>query len=248
MPTALRHSLQFISRCLPAVLPSACALCGIACGDGLCDACQAQFFSRRPARCSQCADRLSHLPDGQTAICGHCLKAPPAFDATMVATDYAAPVDQLVLALKFGGNLALAPLLARLLHEALSVSPSRAARPELLVPVPLARVRLAERGFNQSLEIARHLSPLPGATLEPRLAIRVRETATQSLLPLTERRKNVRHAFTLHSTAPDRIRGKHVGLVDDVMTTGETLGELAAVLKRFGAVRVTNLVFARAVH
>lgn len=195
-------------------------------------------------RCAQCANPLPHAM-AESAVCGACLKQSPAFDATLVAIDYAAPVDQMVLALKFGGQLALARLLARLLYNAL---PADAAMPDLLLPVPLARERLAGRGFNQSLEIVRHLSQRLAIPFEAALAIRVRETAAQSLLPVSERHKNVRRAFTLDANGLGRIRGRHVGLVDDVMTTGETLGELAAVLKRFGAARVTNLVFARASH
>ncbi len=244
MPNVLRQSWKFLRDRLPAVLPSACALCGTVCDDNLCPPCAAQFFSQRLTRCAQCANLLPHAA-GEHGVCGACLKRSPAFDATLVAVDYGAPVDQLVLALKFGGQLALAPLLARLLHTAL---PSSAVLPELLVPVPLARERLSGRGFNQSLEIARHLARSMSIPVEPRLAIRVRETAAQSLLPVDERHKNVRRAFTLDGKQIDRIRGRHVGLVDDVMTTGETLGELAAVLKRFGAARVTNLVFARASH
>ncbi|MBS1186925.1 MAG: amidophosphoribosyltransferase [Burkholderiaceae bacterium] len=238
MPTRLRKTWRSIESSL---LPAACALCGAAATDGVCDGCSTQFFGLRPARCTQCANRLPH--DGAGAICGACLKLPPAFDATWVAADYAPPVDQLVLALKFGHSLALAPLLARLLQATL---PGEEKWPDLLLPVPLAPARLAGRGFNQSLEIARHLSRRLAVPLEPKLAIRLRETATQSLLPLPERRDNVRRAFTLDATAIERIRGRHVGLVDDVMTTGETLNELAAVCKRFGAARVTNLVFARA--
>ncbi|MBS1170365.1 MAG: ComF family protein [Burkholderiaceae bacterium] len=238
MPNRLRTTLRSIAARL---LPSACALCGAAAADGLCGGCEAQFFRRRPTRCARCANLLPHQGGG--AVCGACLKAPPAFDATWVAADYVPPVDQLVLALKFGHSLALAPLLARQLHMML---PPSVDLPQMLLPVPLALGRLAERGFNQSLEIARHLSRLLAIPFEPRLAIRTRETATQSLLPLPARRDNVRRAFTLDGAVIGRIRGQHVGLVDDVMTTGETLNELAAVCKRFGAARVTNLVFARA--
>ena len=244
MPNVLRQSLKFLQERLPAVLPSVCTLCGAVCDDNLCAACAAQFFGDRPTRCAQCANLLPHAT-GEYAVCGECLKLSPAFDATLVAVDYGAPVDQLVLALKFGGQLALAPLLARLMCAAL---PSSAVLPELLLPVPLARERLSGRGFNQSLEIARHLSRSLSIPFEPTLAIRVRETVAQSLLPVDERHKNVRRAFTLDGKNIERIRGRHVGLVDDVMTTGETLGELAMVLKRFGAARVTNLVFARASH
>jgi len=130
----------------------------------------------------------------------------------------------------------------------LRIQADKREQPSLLTVVPLSAQRLVTRGFNQAHEIARPLARALGIPLEPQLAVRVRDTAAQSMLPPKERRKNIRKAFTVAPTAIDRIRGQHVGIVDDVMTTGETLGELAATLKRFGAARVTNFVFARSNH
>lgn len=110
-----------------------------------------------------------------------------------------------------------------------------------MLPVPLTAARLRARGFNQALEIARHVAPAGGARLEPRLAERSRETAPQMDLPLAERAQNVRGAFRCARA----LEGATVALVDDVMTTGATLHELAATLKRAGAVRVVNWVVAR---
>lgn len=194
----------------------------------------------------QCANVLPYANNANHRICGNCLAQPPAFDATVAATNYAAPIDRLVLSLKFGGQLALAPLFAQMLGDAwLRLQKDHSSLPSLLTVVPLSPQRLTERGFNQAQEIARPLARALGIPLESQLAIRVRDTAAQSMLPPEERRKNIRKAFTVTPTAIDRIKGQHVGLVDDVMTTGETLGELAATLKRFGAARVTNFVFAR---
>ncbi|MGV3741280.1 MAG: ComF family protein [Burkholderiaceae bacterium] len=117
--------------------------------------------------------------------------------------------------------------------------------PQVLVAVPLGPKRLAERGFNQALEIAKPLARKLGIPIEKRLVLRMRDTAAQALLPPDERRSNISRAFTLSSHAVDSMQGCHIGVVDDVMTTGETLNELASTLKRFGARRVTNLVFAR---
>ncbi|WP_249222745.1 ComF family protein [Noviherbaspirillum sp. L7-7A] len=176
--------------------------------------------------------------------CGSCLRRPPSFDATVVAGDYAAPLDQLVLALKFGGQLAMAPLFGQLLADALRRLPQQ-EWPELITPVPLGQRRLAERGFNQALEIARPLARGLGLPLAARLLARERETAPQSLLTPGERRANLRRAFSLPQAGPGQVRGRHVGVVDDVLTTGATLEEIAATLKRCGAVRVTCLAFAR---
>jgi ComF family protein len=185
--------------------------------------------------------------DGQNNVhlrCGACLAEARSFDATLVAGDYAAPLDQLVLRLKFGGQLALATLFAQLLHEAALRQPDFLL-PDLLCPVPLGPSRLAERGFNQALEMARPLARMLGLPLHRTLVQRVRETQAQSGLAPGERGRNMARAFTLAPQARSLVCGRHIGIVDDVMSSGQTLDELAATLKRFGAARVSNLVFAR---
>jgi len=177
--------------------------------------------------------------------CGACLDQPPAFDATFAAVDYEAPVDQLVVSLKFGSRLALAPMFARLMRDSLLLAAPQPLLPGVLLPVPLGAARMSQRGFNQALEIARPLSRTLGVKLAPRLAMRLHDTSAQSSLHPEQRRKNVRNAFMISPEFVDRLHGQHVGVVDDVMTTGETLNELATTLKRFGAARVTNFVFAR---
>lgn len=232
---------QLLAR-LSSAVPNCCALCGGAGDDALCDGCRRQFFSLQRRRCAQCA---AALPQATAAsVCGQCLRHPPAFDATIAAVDYAPPADQLVLALKFGNRLALAPLFARMLRDAALRTPGLAL-PTQLTAVPLGSQRLMERGFNQALEIARPMSRALGVGLDATLVARMRDTRAQTLLHPDERRRNIRNAFIVPHHAIERVRGRHVGVVDDVLTTGETLNELAATLKRFGAARVTNFVFAR---
>lgn len=248
MLSVVRHWSQHLLARLPSVVPSSCSLCGISGHDAICPGCHAQFFRLRQHRCAQCA---IPLPETTATICGGCLKQAPAFDATIVAADYAPPIDQLVLALKFGNRLPLAPLFARLLRDALlqpkgqGIALPAHALPTLLTAVPLGAQRLAERGFNQALEIAKPFSRALGVKLDPVLTLRVRDTQAQALLHAEDRHKNIRHAFIVSQHAIDSVRGQHIGVVDDVITTGETLNELAATLKRFGAARVTNFVFAR---
>ncbi|WP_050466711.1 ComF family protein [Herbaspirillum chlorophenolicum] len=251
VPPAKPQKSGWVKRVLariPQLLPSSCALCGDAGRDTLCTPCRQRFFTRQHRRCIQCALPMPAV--GKELRCGACLKNKPAFDATIVATDYFAPSDQLVLALKFSGDLRLAPLLAELIRNAALRSPLPGSDiqlplPTMLAAVPLGRARLQERGFNQALEIAKPLSRLLDIQLHPYLLERVKETQAQSGLPLVARGRNIRKAFVVPYDAMDHVRGRHVGIVDDVMTTGETLNELAATLKRFGAKRVTNLVFAR---
>jgi len=225
---------------LTALLPCGCVLCGAYGRDALCPPCREQFLGAGDVRCPVCAEPL---PDGAAAVpCGRCIAKRPAYDATVVAASYAMPLDRLVLELKFGGRLAHALLFAQLIARAVDAVPGL-ERPALLCPVPLGPARLAERGFNQALEIARPLGRLLDIAVAPRLTLRVQETAAQSKLRGVARRANMAHVFAV----PDRaqVAGRHVGIVDDVMSSGRTLHELAAVLKRHGAARVTNLVFAR---
>lgn len=240
--------LQRLLAHMPQLLPSSCALCGAAGRETLCAPCHKRFYTRQHRRCIQCA--LPMPVTGKELRCGACLKDRPAFDATIVATDYFAPSDQLALALKFGADLRLAPLLASLIFDASRRNPVpgsdvQLAMPTLLAPVPLGLARLQERGFNQALEIAKPLSRMLEIPLNGRLLERKKETQAQSALPVGARARNVRSAFALPFAAMDQVRGLHVGIVDDVMTTGATLNEVAIVLKRHGARRVTNLVFAR---
>jgi predicted amidophosphoribosyltransferase len=145
----------------------------------------------------------------------------------VVAVDYAAPLDGLVLGLKFGARLPLAPWCANLLVEAALARPGWPL-PDLLCPVPLGPRRLRERGFNQALEIARTLAAALGVNLLPRLATRAVETAAQSGVAPRERAHNIRGAFEIAPEMAGKIQGRHVGVVDDVMTSGNTLNELAA--------------------
>jgi ComF family protein len=196
----------------------------------LCAACDADLPRLGMPLCPRCA--LSS-PGG--ALCGRCLAQTPSYDLTIAALAYAFPADTLVHAFKFRGELALAPLLAELLARRIPAS----ERIDMVVPVPLAAERLRGRGYNQAAEVARLLALR--APLELFLCERSRDTAAQSDLPWAERRRNVRGAFVCKRAIP----GRSVAVVDDVMTTGATLDELARVLKQAGATRVVNLVVAR---
>jgi ComF family protein len=224
-------------RLLQLLLPSSCALCGGGCPGVVCAPCRDHFCLAVTNRCARCGNPLA---GGGT--CATCQAYPPSYDATIFAVDYAPPLDHLVLQLKFNARLPLAPWFAELLRDAV-LARSGQPLPELLCPVPLGASRLVERGFNQALEIARPLSSALGVPLHPRLAVRQLDTRAQSGVSPHERAENIRGAFAIED--PDLVEGRHVGIVDDVMTSGSTLEELAGTFKRYGAARVTNLVFAR---
>jgi ComF family protein len=221
------------------LLSPRCLLCATTRGDPLCDGCRADFFDARLHRCRQCALRFD-LASGD--LCGRCLRDPPAFDSTQALCDYAAPVDGLIVALKFGHRLDIASALGRLLAERLLADTAMDAP---LLPVPLAFERQQERGFNQSAEIARMAARASGRRLEDGLLQRVRHRPAQEGLTLEARRRNVRGAFTVARGREGEIAGRAVTVVDDVMTSGSTLDEIARVLKRAGAASVHNAVVAR---
>ena len=230
---ALARLHHFAAR----LLPCRCALCAQADANLLCERCIARYLQPAAVRCTRCAIDMT----GVFSLCGRCASEPPAFDACFAAARYAPPIDQLVLALKFRAQLPLATTFARRIQ---SVVPAQALDGACVVmAVPLSAERLAARGFNQSLEIARPLARAWQLPLVRDACVRVRDTEPQSTLPLKQRRDNMRGAFAVSQR--DAIAGKHVLVVDDVMTTGYTLDALAACLKRHGATRVTGVVFAR---
>lgn len=211
-----------------------CYLCRGDSKGTLCAECHADLpYLARP-RCPQCAS-----PSFGGIACGRCLADAPAYDATVAVFAYAFPADILVQGLKFRGELSLAPLLANEMAGEFGRQAAEAV--DFAVPVPLHDTRLRERGYNQAMEIARGLAKLNGTTVMPDLCMRVRDTAAQLDLPLKERRANVRDAFSCRRA----VEGKRIAVVDDVMTTGATLHEVAATLKKFGAKRVVNWVVAR---
>lgn len=198
----------------------------------LCASCTAELPRTGTHTCPRCA-----LPSPVGALCGGCLATAPHFDATLAALEYRFPTDVLVQALKFRGELSVAALLGRMLAERVADG----ERADIVTAVPLSAARLRERGFNQALEIAREVARRTHFRLEPQLARRSRDTAAQSALPWAERSRNVRGAFA----SGRLLAGETVAVVDDVMTTGATLEELARTLKRAGAARVLNWVVAR---
>jgi ComF family protein len=220
-------TLKKLSRLL---FGGSCFLCRGAAQDVLCPACDADLPRLAAPLCPRCA-----LASPAGALCGRCLAQPPAYDATVAGLAYAFPADSLIHALKFRGELALASLLGGMLSARIPGSD----RVDLVVPVPLSSQRLRSRGYNQSAEIARRLEVR--VPLELSLCQRERDTAAQTDLPWSERRRNVRGAF--RCARP--IAGGTVAVVDDVMTTGATLDEIARVLKQAGAQRVVNWVVAR---
>ena len=221
---------------LAAALPGQCAVCRAWPAQPVCEACVARF-AQPQARCRRCA-----LPVAQgVAECGRCLQSPPPLDACHAALSYEYPWSGLIGQYKFGGQAGWAQSFATLMRSAPWVEPAL-DQCDWVLPLPLSAQRLAERGFNQSLLLARTLAP---QKTEAGLLLRVRHTAAQSELALKDRLKNVQGAFAVEPAEAARLRGRKVVLVDDVMTSGASLFAAAQTLRQAGAASVTGLVLAR---
>lgn len=217
-------------------LPWRCQLCGDPGTDGidLCDGCIADL-PRNTICCARCALPLAT----PAALCGACQRRLPPWDAAWTPFVYGWPLDRLEARFKFGGDLACGRSLATLWRD----TRLPLDRPELILPVPLHRQRLRERGYNQALELARPLARELSVPLRHNVLTRNRPSAPQTELNARARRHNVRKAFALK---PASMLPAHVVIVDDVMTTGATLAECTRVLKRAGVVRVDVWALARA--
>ena len=216
--------------------PSRCAVCGAWPARPVCDGCVVRFA---PAvhRCGLCA---LPLPDG-AAVCGGCLREPPPLDACHAAVAYGYPWSGLVGRFKFSAEPGWAQALAERMAAAAGVR-EELARADLVLPMPLAPRRLAERGFNQALLLAKALAR---DKTECQLLLRLRETDAQAALDRKARRANVRDAFGVEPLRAMEVRDRSVVLVDDVMTSGASLHAAAVALRRAGARRVAAVVFAR---
>lgn len=219
-------------------LPSLCAVCHGWGTQRVCSACVARFADAC-ARCHRCALRV---PDG-VSVCGACLRDPPPCAHALAAVDYDHPWDGLITRFKFHGALDLAPALVQRLIVAFEHS--GLAAPSLLLPVPLSVERLRERGYNQAWELARRIGHRLGCPSDAHLLLRVKHTPHQLALAPERRAANVRGAFAVEPSRLAELRGRHVTLVDDVMTTGATVTELARALVQAGAAEVSVWVAAR---
>lgn len=218
------------------IYPSSCQLCGAA-GEGeldLCRACRLELPYNRVA-CRLCGLPLTGQEGG---LCGSCLQRPPPLDGTIAAFRYEAPLDALLLGLKFNRQLSYARLLGGLLAD--TIEQQCDELPDCIVPVPLHPGRLRERGYNQALELARSLAARSGIAIAQQLVRRVKATEAQSGLEKKARRKNIKGVFAVQGELP-----AHIAIVDDVVTTGSTVNELARALRRAGARRVVVWACAR---
>lgn len=175
-------------------------------------------------------------------ICGACIQKPPPFTRAVCALQYEFPANRLVQAFKYRRQLVAGRVLSHLLCEYVSLQ--EYPLPDMLIPVPLHNLRMLKRGFNQAYEMASYAGRVLNIPIRSDALRRRRNTRAQSGLSRIQRRKNLKGAFYWHGRSKP---GRHVALIDDVMTTGTTLTECATVLRKAGAKRVDVWVAARAV-
>ncbi|WP_235726693.1 ComF family protein [Methylocaldum szegediense] len=217
--------------------PPTCLLCGDTHKEAidLCLGCR-KSLPYNTVACPNCAIPLeTSVPE----LCGNCQKNAPGFHSAFALFRYEEPVRYLIHSLKFGAHYPCARLLGALLAEKLATLNEK---PHAIIPVPLHPSRYRWRGFNQATEIARTVSYRLGIPLDLRSCRRIRPTAAQAELTAKQRRRNVRNAFAVETA----IQHRHVAILDDVITTCATVGELAKVLYRAGVLRVDVWACARA--
>ena len=228
--------LDIIQDCL---FPPTCILCNLDSNNtvDLCEVC-AMHLEKNFYCCYQCGETFESL-SSSPKLCGKCISNPPAYDRTHAPFIYQSGIRDLIQNLKFHNNYKNSRLLGKLLSDSIQ---NRIELPELIIPVPLHTIRYRQRGFNQSLEIARTVSKKLSIPLDYWSCHRKKYTLQQSALSAKDRRKNIRNAFVVSRP----INANHVVILDDVMTTGTTVNELAATLKKSGVSRVDVWVCARA--
>lgn len=217
-------------------LPSQCAVCHRWPSQPVCDDCVAEFAQPVP-RCRTCA-----LPVmGGMQQCGDCITNPPPVDQCIAAVAYAYPWSGLIAQFKFQELTGRVGSFATLMRSAPWVELAL-EKADLLIPMPLSEQRLRERGFNQSLVLARALA---ADKVAHDLLLRIRDTPPQRSLPREERLQSVQGAYAVDPIKIAALRGKRLVLLDDVMTSGASLHAAARALRGAGALHITAMVLAR---
>jgi ComF family protein len=245
--TLLRPVGHWLTGGLDLLLPPRCLACGIeVAGQArLCAACWRGLAFIGPPQCRSCGYPLPHAtPDAP--LCGACAASPPAYERARAALRYDDGSRRLILAFKHADRTDIAPLLGQWLAKA---GAELFADAEVLAPVPLHRWRLLRRGYNQAALLAREVARTSTLPLVPDLLVRTRATPSQQGLGARARLENIgERAFRVHPWHRRRLAGRRVLLIDDVLTTGATVGACTRALLRGGAVAVDVLTLARVTH
>jgi ComF family protein len=218
------------------IRPGCCAICHAWPSQALCEPCVERFAAPVP-RCATCALPLA----GLAHRCGHCLTSPPTWDRCLAAVDYGWPWTDLIADFKFHDQPGWARHFAHLMRATHGMQECLDDA-DLVIGLPLARPRLAERGYNQSELLARALAPYKS---RQRPLLRTAHTVSQKSLKREQRMSNLKGAFAVEPLMSQRLRGSHVLLVDDVMTSGASLQAATLALQQAGVAHVSTAVLAR---
>lgn len=224
--------MKNILTCLYKILmPERCLLCEKLNSGLICKDCT-PYLSWQKNSCPQCG--IYH-PDAK--MCGRCISHPPFFNFTYACFSYQTPVSQWISNLKFQHKLYFAKLFARFLINKIQIDDL----PDLIISVPLHKKRLMQRGFNQAHEVAKRVCKELNINYDARLVLRNKHRIPQAELDYKKRRASVRNIFEMTKS----FSAKHIAIVDDVVTNGSTVNELAKLLKQHGAQRVDIFCIAR---
>ncbi|EKD77068.1 MAG: ComF family protein [uncultured bacterium] len=199
-----------------------------------------------PSRCLLC----DFISDNKKLICQSCFDTLPSYhnsfsnEENIIALfDYQHPISTLIWKLKFRGDLSIAHFFSQCWIEKINSHYANNPFPEFIMPVPLHPARLKERGFNQALEIAKPIGKYFSIPIDTRTCIRIKNTKAQSLLAGDQRKNNIKNAFGLSYS----INAKHIAIIDDVYTTGSTVLEISALLKKSGVEKIEVWCCARTI-
>ena len=227
-----------ISKLIEVLLPYTCILCN-SLSDQRIDLCSYYFNNLPfyPTSCIKCGKPITKI----ASQCGQCLKSPPQFNNTHILFQYKPPITKLLKRLKFNQNLTNAKVLGELLAKYVAIKYANLKFPNVLLPIPLHPKRIKQRGFNQTIELARPIAKLLKIPIEYKFCHRVRETLPQTMLPAHARRKNLQNAFYINAN----LTGMHIAVIEDVITTGSTIKSFCQALKQAGAHKIDIWCIAR---
>jgi competence protein ComFC len=231
-------ALDFWSGLLDLIYPPRCLVCGASDEDYLCADCEEKIDVIGSQYCHKCA-----MPC-ESYICSDCRKRVYAFDSACSAGVYEGVLSKAIQALKFNFHIGMAEPLAKLMIRCFPYN-QFSGKVDMLIPIPIHRSRMVDRGFNQSAELSKLMCERIALPVELRVLYKVKNTRHQANLPQDKRISNLEGAFAVRN--PEMILGKSVLLVDDVFTTGSTLNEAAKVLKEAGAKAVHAYTLARTI-